>query len=217
MRPVYNFEPQYRVTMLTREDCTKATGAAPAVKGLAWYTDGSKMRDGTGAGVFGQLVGQRLSFSLGKYATVFQAEIYSILACAHEVQSQNRPERYVSICSDSLAALKALKAAKTSPLVYQCQRALNDISIWHVVGLFWVPGHAGIRGNDIADELVRGGSALRFHGPEPSVGVSRCDLQKRLSRWLTNQHGPNGEALVTPTGRHESSSQNLIWVPGLNL
>jgi len=59
----------------------------PAVKGLAWYTDGSKMREGTGAGVFGQSVGRRLSFSLGKYATVFQAEIYAILACAHEVQS----------------------------------------------------------------------------------------------------------------------------------
>jgi len=57
MRPVYNFEPQYRVTMLTKEDWTKATGTPPAVKGLAWYTDGSKMREGTGAGVYGQLVG----------------------------------------------------------------------------------------------------------------------------------------------------------------
>jgi len=144
MRPLYNFEPQYRVTMLTREDWTKATGSPPAVKGLTWYTDGSKMREGTRAGVFRQSVGRRFSFSLGKYTTVFQAEIYSILACAHEVQSQNRLERYVSISSNSLVALKALKAAKTSPLVYQCQRALNDISIWHVVGLFWVPGHAGI-------------------------------------------------------------------------
>jgi len=114
MRPVYKFEPQYRVTMLMREDWTKATGAPPAVKGLAWYTDGSKMREGTGAGAFGQSVGRRLSFCLGKYATVFQAEIYAILACAHEVQSQNRTERYVSICSDSLAALKALKGVKTT-------------------------------------------------------------------------------------------------------
>jgi len=72
------------------------------------------MREGTAAGVFGQSVRRRLSFSLGKYATVFQAEIYAILACAHEVQSQNRLERYVS-----LVASKALKAVKTtSPLVY---------------------------------------------------------------------------------------------------
>ena len=48
MRLAYNFEPQYRVTMLTREDWAKATGAPPAVKGLVWFTDGSKMRDGPG-------------------------------------------------------------------------------------------------------------------------------------------------------------------------
>jgi len=110
------------------------------------------MREGTRAGVYGQSVGQRLSSSLGRYATVFQAEIYAILACAYGTQSQNRPEKYVSICSDILAALKALKTVRTtSPLVHQCHKALNDISIQHVVGLFWVPGHAGIRGNEIAD------------------------------------------------------------------
>jgi len=40
MKLSYNFEPQYRVTMLTREGWTKATGALPAVKGLVWFTDG---------------------------------------------------------------------------------------------------------------------------------------------------------------------------------
>jgi len=185
MRPAYNFEPQYRVTMLMREDWTKATGA-PAVKGLVWFTDGSKMRDGTGAGVYGQSVGKRLSFSLGRYATVFQAEIYAILPCAYEIQTQNRPEKYVSICSDSL---KVLKAVRTFPLVHQCQKALNDIFIRHAVGLIWVPGHAGIRGNEIADGLARGGTALRFLGPELALGVSMRYLQNRLSRWLANQHG----------------------------
>jgi len=48
MRPVNNFEPQYKVTMLKREDWTKAT-CTPAVKRLAWYTDVSMMREGTGA------------------------------------------------------------------------------------------------------------------------------------------------------------------------
>ena len=146
MRPAYNFEPQYRVTMLTREDWTKATVAPPAVKGLVWFTDGSKMRDGTGAVVYGQSVERRVSFSLGRYATVFQATIYAILACAYETQSQNSPEKYVSICSNSQAALNALRAIRTSPLVHQCQKALNDISVRHAVGLFWVPGHAGIWG-----------------------------------------------------------------------
>jgi hypothetical protein len=80
MRPAFNLEPQYRVTMLTRETWTRETGAPPAVKGLVCFTDGSKMGGGAGAGVYGQSVGRRLSFSLGRYATVFQAEVYAILA-----------------------------------------------------------------------------------------------------------------------------------------
>ena len=164
-----------------------STGSPPAVKGLVWFTDGSKMREGTGAGVYGQSVKRRLSFALGRYTTIFQAEIYAILACAYEIQSQNKPEKYVSICSDSLSALKALKAVRTtSPLVHQCQKALNDISTRHAVELFWVTGHAGIRGNEIADGLARNGSVLRFLGPDPALGVSRRDLQKKFGRWLVN-------------------------------
>jgi len=66
------------------------------------------MRKGTGAGVYGQSVRRRLSFSVGRYVRVFQAEIYAILECVYEIQFQNRPEKYASICSDSQAALKAL-------------------------------------------------------------------------------------------------------------
>jgi len=124
------------------------------------------MKEGTGAGAYGQSVGRRLSFSLGKYATVFQAEKCAILACVYEIQFQSKPEKYVSICSDSHVALKALPAVRTTfPLVQQCQKALNDISTWHAVGLYSVPGHARVPGNEITDELARDGSALKFVGP----------------------------------------------------
>jgi ribonuclease HI len=188
MKPVFNLEPRYRVTMLTREDWTKGQGAPPEVKGLVWFTDGSKVKGGTGAEIYGQSLRRRLSFYLGKYAKVFQAEIHVILTCAHEIQSLNRSERYVSICSDSQAALKALQAVRTtSPLVHQCQRALNDISARHVVRLYWVPGHATVRGNGIADG-ARDGSGQGFLGPEPVLGVSSRDVQNRHGPWLNNQH-----------------------------
>jgi len=47
----------------------------------------------------------------------------------------------------------------------------------------------------IADGLARGGIALRFLGTEPALGVSRRDLQKRLGRWLANQHGAQWQCL----------------------
>jgi hypothetical protein len=91
MKPVFNLEPKYRVTMLTREEWTRGPGT-PVVKGLVCYTDGSRTAEGTGAEVYGQSVNRRLSISLGKHATVFQAEIFAILACVHDIETQDRPE-----------------------------------------------------------------------------------------------------------------------------
>jgi hypothetical protein len=85
MRPAYNFEPQYRVTVLTREYWTMSTGTSPTVKGHVWFTDGSQMRGGTKARVYGQFVRRRLSLSLVRYTTVFQAEVFAILACVHNI------------------------------------------------------------------------------------------------------------------------------------
>jgi ribonuclease HI len=134
-------------------------------------------------------VRRRLSFSLEKYTTVFQAVIYAILACTHEIKTHGIPKKHRSICSDSQAALKALKAIRTTYLlVHQCPKAMNDISVLYAVGLYWVPGQTGVRHNEIANGLARCGSASRFVGPESVLGVSRQDLKNRINRWLVNQH-----------------------------
>jgi hypothetical protein len=79
--------------MLPKEELTGETGTPPVVKGFIWFKDGSRMKKGTGAGVYGQFVGRRLITSLGRYATVFHAVICAILACAYEIQLYCRPER----------------------------------------------------------------------------------------------------------------------------
>jgi hypothetical protein len=74
MKPVYNLEPKYRVTTLAREEWTRSPGT-PVVKGLVWFTNGSRTVEGTRVAVYGQFVNRRLSIPLGKHATVFQAEV----------------------------------------------------------------------------------------------------------------------------------------------
>jgi len=114
---------------VAREEWTWGIGTPPVVKVLVWFTDGSRIKEGTGAGIYGQSVGRRLTICLGRYATVFQAEIFAILACAHEVQLHGRPEQHISICSNGQATLNALQVARTTcALVQQCQKAVNDIS-----------------------------------------------------------------------------------------
>jgi hypothetical protein len=50
MRPAFNLEPKYRVTMLTRIEWTRGPGTPPVVKGLIWFRDGCRMKERTGAG-----------------------------------------------------------------------------------------------------------------------------------------------------------------------
>ena len=47
---------------------------------------------------------------------------------------------------------------------------------------------AGVRGNAVADKLARSGSAQRFVGPEPFLGVSIQNIRRKLNRWMGKQH-----------------------------
>jgi len=62
------------------------------------------------------------------------------LGWEYEIHMDLRPEEYIDIFSDSQADLEAHEAAKTTfPLVQQCQKAMNDISIQHFCST--VPSH----------------------------------------------------------------------------
>ena len=49
-----------------------------------------------------------LTISVGKYCTIFQAEIFAILSCAQRGIEQGYKNKHILILSDSQAALKAL-------------------------------------------------------------------------------------------------------------
>jgi hypothetical protein len=58
--------------------------------------------------------------------------------------------------------------------------------LWDYSGFLVMP--AGVRGNEIADELARDGSAQRFVGPESVLGVSRQNIRRNMKRWIENKH-----------------------------
>jgi len=81
---------------------------------LIWFTDGSRAGSGTGSGIFGLRPNRSFTFPPGKFATVFQTEIYAILQCAFENIRRAYKNKRILIFSDSQAALKALSSLKVT-------------------------------------------------------------------------------------------------------
>lgn len=193
--PLYLFDKKYRISIPNREDWHDGPALLPR-DAIVWYTDGSKGRIGAGAGVYQEAVGVALAYSLGTITTVLQSEMVAILYGASEALECCQ-DRNIYIASDSKAAICALKRyVTTSQLVGECHEALNRLAGINRVTLIWVPGHCGIKGNNVADELAKEGARKRFIGPEPIVGVSNKCLTLELKQWRTLEHQKEWRAVA---------------------
>jgi ribonuclease HI len=79
------------------------------------------------------------SYALETFATVFQAEVYAIMACSYY-------------------CLREYMTGKTICIHTQCHRGRNSLqglSIHNTVQQFWVPGHCGTTGNEETDGLIQ--------------------------------------------------------------
>ncbi|XP_031779746.1 uncharacterized protein LOC116416210 [Nasonia vitripennis] len=184
MIPRYFFGRRYGVVIPTREEWKARSNSLPGT-GDVWYTDGSRAETDTGSGYFCQRDGRGIFFSLGRYATVFQTEIYAILTCAQRNIELGARDRIITICSDSQAALRALRAHRTtSRLVWEYKEVVNN----NKVRLLWVPGHTGIRVNEIADRLAALGAKHPPIGLESYTGAARCLLTGEIRDWVEREH-----------------------------
>jgi hypothetical protein len=117
--PVYNFSKIYKV--IIDVDYWRHNDLKLLEDITVWFTDGSRTDSGIGAGVYGIRPNRSFSFSLGKFASVFQTESYAITQCEYENIRRADKNKRIMIFSDSQAALKALSGPKvTSRLVVEC-------------------------------------------------------------------------------------------------
>ncbi|XP_046145656.1 uncharacterized protein LOC123988941 [Osmia bicornis bicornis] len=194
----YLFRREYDLILPDREKWLKDPNDILTPGGLVWFTDGSKTGIGTGAGIAGESPRVEMTHKLGHHVTVFQAEVFAIWACAKYNLDRAHSGKHIYICSDSMAALKALhKVEIGSKLVKDCALILRQLSLNNRVKLLWVPGHTGIPGNERANELARLGASSSQPCHEYPIGVSTYALKGLAKDWLNQEftrlwHNANG-------------------------
>jgi hypothetical protein len=82
MLPLEVFDRKYLVQYPSREIWLSETEAWLPSDGPKFYTDGFLFEGRAGSRVFFEELDINASFALGTFATVFQAEVYTIMACS---------------------------------------------------------------------------------------------------------------------------------------
>ena len=94
----------------------------------------------------------------------------------------------IVVLVDGQAAIKALiKRTVTSITVLNCIRNLNQLGKQNHVSIAWIPGHAGVHGNEVADYLAKSGSKSKIHGPEPFITVPYASCVSTVKDWSTDR------------------------------
>ena len=153
--------------------------------GLRCYTDGSRTRNGTGAGVClmrDERILRTRAYGLSKTTTVFQAEMHAIKMATSLIKSTFEHGSTVLIMCDSQAAILALENIDTkSQLVLRTKEMLNALGKDYDIQINWIKAHVQHKGNEMADTLAKTGS--NFHDTE-SIPLSKAHVKETIKTAL---------------------------------
>ncbi|XP_017888591.1 uncharacterized protein LOC108630038 [Ceratina calcarata] len=121
---------------------------------------------------------------LGRFATVYQAEVVAVMRCVEDLIEKNAKHDHIVIFTDSQATVRTMeKSSYKSAVALECFDRLNELaSVNRRVVLCWCPGHRGIPGNEEADRLAKLIVEEKRPGMEPWLPVPYADFKLQLKR-----------------------------------
>jgi len=100
--------------------------------------------------------------------------------------------RNIYIPCDRKAAMKTVRLLQTaSKLAWDFHQSLVKLAEHNRVQLRWVPGHVGIDGNEIADQLAKEGFLHPLIGPKGAAvargAIRGCTCRKLQECWQSTR------------------------------
>ncbi|XP_070855359.1 uncharacterized protein [Drosophila suzukii] len=179
-KPIEYIHTPFEALLPTREDWEQ--GQPGPTEAVNFYTDGSKLNNQVGGGIYSEQLNIRKSFRLPDHCSVFQAEVFAIIEALMLLNDANCQNKLINIYSDSQAAIRSIISTNTnSHTISSCRKSLHEMALQFKIYLIWVPGHRNITGNCIADELAGHGTTVPLLPDKENIGMpmATCKLNIR--------------------------------------
>lgn len=159
------------------------------------YTDGSKTEHGVGAAAVSEE--ETKTATLPPIASIFSAELHAITIALNIIEKYQNIRNAV-IFTDSLSTLSSLTDKDTNhPTSRRIQHRLHELLEGRKIELCWIPGHAGIIGNEAADLAAKNATTRHCDGiPLPYTDWFPLIKTKMHQKW-TEQWQAKREKLKT--------------------